>query len=330
MVQIFSIQNEKPWKEVISRSLNHDFYHTWYYHYLNRCSSPILFVYEHDGDFIAFPFIQRLSYSEQIHLVSAYGYVGPVSNKNFSDLDLTVLEGFESEFRSFLRTQAISSVSSRLHPFIDQNFLMQRLGGDLIAGKSVVVDLSMSIEEQRKNYRRNLWREIKKMQRKGYYLRESKTDAAITNFISIYWENMKRINAKDVYYFNEQYFFDFMRSDDFDARLVFVVAGNETICASLITLKNKIIQGYLIGTRGEYLSESPAKLLVDQVSVVGRELGMKYYNLGGGLNFEEDQLFKWKSGFSRLYFNCNKWKYPSVNGVKSVIGVISNLYLIPW
>lgn len=313
MTRIITIQQKEEWRDIISRSLNYDFYHTWYYHSLDRSGQPLLFIYEKDGDFIAFPFIERGRSMPDPHLASVYGYVGPVSNKKFVDLQSKILNGFKEGFVSFLRSSGIKSASSRLHPFIDQSFLIEKMGGSVTEGKSVVIDLSISIEEQRKNYRRNLWGDIKKMQSKGYRLREFGTDDAIRTFISIYWENMKRIGAKEAYYFNEQYFFDFMKSKDFVTKLVFINSGDIPICASLITLTNGIIQGYLIGTSGKYLPESPAKLLVDQVSVIGRELGMKYYNLGGGLNFEEDSLFKWKSGFSRLSLDCKKWTYDSLH-----------------
>src|SRR5690606_37997607 len=131
----------------------------------------------------------------------------------------------------------------------------------------------------------------------------------IESFISIYWENMKRIGADEVYLFDTQYFVDFMASDDFDVRLIVVIADGQPVCASLVTLTDGIIQGYLIGTCQEYLAESPAKFLLDQVTVVGRNLGMKYFNLGGGLNFDEDKLFHWKSGFSRLYLSSDKWTF---------------------
>lgn len=313
MTRIITIQQKEEWRNIVSRSLNYDFYHTWYYHSLDRSGQPLLFVYEKDDDFIAFPFIERSRSLSDAYLASVYGYVGPVSNKKFADLQLKTLDGFKEGFVSFLRSSGIKSVSSRLHPFIDQSIMIEKLGGTLIDGKSVVIDLSISIEEQRKKYRRNLWGDIKKMQSKGYHLKEFGTDDAIRKFISIYWENMNRIGAKEAYYFNEQYFFDFMKSEDFVTKLVFINSGDIPICASLITLTNGIIQGYLIGTSCKYLSESPAKLLVDQVSVMGRQLGMKYYNLGGGLNFEEDSLFKWKSGFSRLCFDCNKWTYNSLH-----------------
>lgn len=314
-LHVITIQQQTEWRDVINRSIGYDFYHTWHYHSLNRSGEPILIVYECEGDFIAFPFIRRCRNSSECYLASVYGYTGPVSNKKFRDWNVLLLQDFEREFILFFKNNGYSSVTSRLHPFIDQENLLKRFGGEIKEGKSVAIDLSTTIEGQRKGYRRNLWGYIKKLRRQGYYVKEGSPND-IHSFISIYWENMRRVGADEVYFFDEQYFLDFIASEDFDARLFFVFLGTEAVCASLVTFTNGVIQGYLIGTRGQYLSESPAKLLVDQVSVVGREQGMKYYNLGGGLNFEEDQLFKWKSGFSRSYFNSDKWTFRPFKGAK--------------
>lgn len=311
-LHVITIDQKREWRDVINRSIHYDFYHTWYYHSLDKGGEPILIVYESEGNFIAFPFVIKQHNSIDRNLASVYGYTGPLSNKSFEDWDINALKDFHTEFLAFFRAGKYGIATTRLHPFMDQVRLLENIGGEFKEGKSVAIDLSTSIDEQRKGYRRNLWRDIEKLRRKGYHLKEGSSND-IHSFISIYWENMKRIAADEVYLFNEQYFFDFIGSEDFDVKLFFVIAGKQPICASIVTLTNGIIQGYLIGTREEYLSESPAKFLVDQVSVIGRKLGMKYYNLGGGLNFEEDKLFKWKSGFSRLYLNSNKWTFSSVS-----------------
>lgn len=308
---MIAIHQEHEWKEIIRQSHYYDFYHTWYYHQMQEVNKPVLLVYRYRDDFIAFPFIRIDENSGESHLASVYGYVGPLSNKKFRDIDEGMLCGFREDFYSFLKTEGYTRVTSRLSPFSDHQLLIDKLGGEILNGKSVVLDLSVPLEVQRKHYRRNLWASIKKLQQKGYCVREGTGESAIRTFISIYWENMRRIGAHDVYLFNEQYFFDFAKADDFGAKFFFVFAGDEAIAASVVTMMNGIVNGHLIGTRGSYLAESPAKLLVDQVSVVGRQLGMKYYNLGGGLNFKEDQLFSWKAGFSRLFLESNKWIYSS-------------------
>ncbi|MGV3706737.1 MAG: GNAT family N-acetyltransferase [Arcticibacter sp.] len=306
---IKTIYEETEWKAIIQRSHCYDFYHTWYYHSLDKSGCPILLLYQYNEDFIAFPLIRKSTNTGSQHLASAYGYVGPVSNKKFHDISEQMLMGFRDAFFLYLKLEGYQQVTARLSPFLDQNFLINTLGGNLAEGKAVVLDLSVPIEYQRKNYRRNLMGKIRKLERKGYYVGEGNGEADLRTFISIYLENMNRIGATDVYLFNEQYFFDFLKADDFEAKLYFVFAGNEVICATIVTLTNGFINGHLIGTRNEYLSESPAKLLVDQLSIIGRQLGMKYFNLGGGLNFREDQLFSWKSGFSRLFFSSEKWTF---------------------
>jgi len=306
---IIPIYEETEWKAIIQHSHSYDFYHTWYYHSLDTSGRPILLLYRYNDDFIAFPFIRKSDSEGRHHLASVYGYVGPLASKKFDALGEQMLLGFKNAFFLYLKLEGYQHVSARLSPFLDQSFLINTLGGQLAEGKAVVLDLSISIEDQRKNYRRNLMGKIRKLERKGYYVREGQGEADVRTFISIYLENMKRIGATDVYLFNEQYFFDFLKADDFEAKLFFVFAGNEVVCATIVTLTNGFINGHLIGTRGEYLSESPAKLLVDQLSIFGRQLGMKYFNLGGGLNFKEDQLFSWKSGFSRLFLNSEKWTF---------------------
>ncbi|WP_407426246.1 GNAT family N-acetyltransferase [Arcticibacter sp.] len=328
-LHVLTIDQKSEWRDVINRSFHYDFYHTWYYHSLDKSGEPILLIYENGGDFIAFPFVKRRKGLSDKSLGAAYGYTGPVSSKRFQDWDVKELETFDAGFLTFLRDGEYHSVTTRLHPFIDQTRLLERLGGEFKEGKSVAIDLSISIDEQRKSYRRSLWAGIEKLRRKGCYVKEGGADD-IHTFISIYWENMRRIGADDVYLFNEQYFFDFMASEDFDVKLFFVFSGTEPICASMVTFTNGVIQGYLIGTREQYLSESPAKFLIDQVSVFGREHGMRYYNLGGGLNFEQDQLFHWKLGFSRLCLNSNKWTFSPFNGAQTFIGFISNLCLLHW
>ncbi|PRY48302.1 acetyltransferase (GNAT) family protein [Arcticibacter pallidicorallinus] len=307
-LRVITMDQKCEWKDVISRSIQYDFYHTWYYHSLDRSGEPILIIYELEGDFISFPFVIRSKNSSDRYLSSVYGYTGPLSNKNFQDWDIDVLKDFDREFLEFLKAGEFSTVTARLHPFMDQVLLLENLGGEFKEGKSVAIDLSTSIEQQRKGYQEGHRRDIEKLRRKGYYLKEGSPED-IDSFISIYWENMKRIGADEVYLFDTQYFVDFMASDDFDVKLFFVIADGQPVCASLVTLTDGIIQGYLIGTRQEYLAESPAKFLLDQVTVIGRNLGMKYFNLGGGLNFDEDKLFHWKSGFSRLYLSSDKWTF---------------------
>jgi hypothetical protein len=51
------------------------------------------------------------------------------------------------------------------------------------------------------------------------------------------------------------------------------------------------------------------KLLFDEASVIGKNMGMRYLHLGGGVGGREDSLFNFKCGFSDLFMNFNTWRY---------------------
>ena len=172
------------------------------------------------------------------------------------------------------------------------------------------MDLSISLEEQRNAYRESFLRKVKQLRKKGFYVKEVNAEEDIKIFALIYRLNMHRIDASDKYYFDYAYFKTLLDSDEVDARLLFVYDTNDyPISGIIVVITNGIIQFHLLGTREEYLADSPAKLLIEEVTIIGRALGVKVFNLGGGLGFKEDSLFKWKTGFSHLTFDYRSWRF---------------------
>lgn len=310
---LISIQQKKEWTDYIKRSAEYDFYHTWHYHALDQSGgTPFLFIYEEARDFIAFPLIRRkIEGSALSDLSSVYGYTGPLSNLSFEQLAECFMERFKFNFLSFLKAEGSVSVFSRLHPLFRQNCLLERFGGLYDNGKTICIDLSVPIEVQRKKYKKNIYESIKKSWKAGLKVVETKCIADISTFRTIYKENMLRIGASDYYHFSMQYFIDLLGTDEFDCRLVLVYDGDQAISGSIITFTRGIIQCHLMATRTEYLNTSPAKFLVDEISMIGRRYGMRYYHLGGGFGFKEDSLFKWKSGFSDFFLNYKSWRFVS-------------------
>jgi hypothetical protein len=311
MKKIITLIQKNEWIYYVQKSLNHDFYHTWTYHFLDNNGVPLLFVYEEGEDFIAFPLIKRnIPETNLYDFSSVYGYSGPISNKNFKELDESFINRFKNRFLSYLSAENIVSIFSRLHPFFDQEFLLQKFGGVWDNGKIIAIDLNIPLEEQRSRYQNRVLRQIKQMNRKGYKVRQASTLEDINIFKEMYTASMLRLDASQSYIFNDQYYTDLLNSKELDAKLLFVYNENDIpICGAIVVFTNKIIQAHLLATKQEYYAESPAKLLTDEIAILGRSMGMKYYNLGGGLGFKEDSLFNWKSAFSKLTFQFNSWRF---------------------
>lgn len=307
-----TLEERGKWIDLIRRARSYDFYHSWTYHSLDNSKGNVLmFVYEEGPDFIAIPLIKRsIPDSEYYDMSSVYGYSGPVSNLEFKDLNPDFTGRFKKAFLDFLEEEKVVTIFSRLNPFFDQAAILEPFGGLVANGKVVVFDLGLSIEMQRQNYHGGVLRKIRKLREKGYYVKEGGTDEDIKNFVSIYTSNMLRVDASETYYFDEPYFKALLRADEFDARLVFVYdKDNYPVCGAIVVHTNGIMQAHLLGTRTAWLADSPAKLLTEEITILGREMGAKYYNLGGGLGFKEDSLFLWKTNFSSLTFEYQTWRF---------------------
>jgi len=308
--RLINFQQSEEWTAYVHNSVNYDFYHTWHYHSLEKNGDPFLFVYEESDVFIALPLLKReIENSGLYDLTSVYGYSGPISNKKFADISDQILENFKYFFLNFMNTGRYICVFCRLNPFIDQKVLIEKIGGISNNGKTVYMDLSISIEEQRIGYEKRMGRQIRHLRKMPYIIKEAKTGDEISLFTAMYNENMHRLKAEKSYFFNEDYFAAIIKEDS--CNLIVMYDGIKMICGAIIMCCGGIIRNHLSATAVDYVNQSPSKLLTDEISIIGRQLGMKYFHLGGGLGGREDSLFKFKSSFSNLFLEDSTWKFVS-------------------
>lgn len=322
---IISIDEKELWNGYIQKAAIYDFYHTWYYHSLEKSGKPFLFVYHEKDDFIALPLLKRrIEDTAYFDCTSVYGYAGPVSNVPFQHLEEKVIEGFKQALSTFLESENIVSVFSRLHPLINQQALLEHFGGIFNNGRTVAIDLTLTTEEQRLKYRRSIRQKVNQLRRKGFVVKEAVSEEEINEFVRIYNENMIKVNASSYYFFDEQYFFDLLNADDFNSKLLLAYYENKITSGGVVTFSNNIMQFHLAATSNEFLCEAPMKLLFDEAASVGKDMSMRYLHLGGGVGGREDSLFDFKAGFSDMYFNFNTWRYivnmPAYNALVSQFG----------
>jgi len=310
MTKVLSIHDKLEWNAYVSKAVEYDFYHTWHYHTLDTVGSPLLFIYESDEGFIGLPLIKRpIPGTSYYDLTSVYGYTGPISNMAMHCIPENVIEAFKKEFIRFLADGKFVSVFSRLTPFCQQTNILARFGGLHNNGLTVALDLSIDDDTRRKGYRNSTLPTIKQAWKKGIVVKEAKGPEAVATFASIYLENMQRVGASKMYLFDERHFDKLINTDEYDARILMVCDGDIAMAGTIVTFTNGVIQAFLIGTRNEYRKYSPSKFLVDEICLLGKSLGMRYYNLGGGVGFKEDSLFTWKAAFSPLHLPYKTWRY---------------------
>jgi lipid II:glycine glycyltransferase (peptidoglycan interpeptide bridge formation enzyme) len=308
---IKEITSKQEWDNVLSKVDTYDFYHTYDYHTISKLEDEkcVLLHFEKDNYLIAIPLIIRpIEGTDCFDITSVYGYSGPVSKNisyNFNNTQ------FITEFREYLFNKKIVSVFSRLNPFINhQKDILKNLGDCEDLSSVVFIDLTNDIEVQRQGYQRRIKSHINKS-RRLCTIKKAQTQEEIEAFIDIYYENMNRVDAEDSYYFDKDYFFKFLKCNDFKTDLLLAIDNdtNQYISGVMFVKTNQIVQYHLSGTKTDFLNIMPVKMLIDEMRILATNKGYKYLNLGGGLGSKEDSLLRFKKSFSKELKTFSLWKY---------------------
>ncbi|NNE76333.1 MAG: peptidoglycan bridge formation glycyltransferase FemA/FemB family protein [Pricia sp.] len=309
MIEI--ITDREEWNDTINKIGHYDFYHTYYYHLLSKKDEEthILIVYSEGELIIALPLLLRnipdTSYRDA---TSVYGYAGPICNTPGTKSDI---ELFQKKLHDFLIAENIISVFTRLHPYINyQEIILNNIGSIISPGKVVHIDLRKQLDIQRQQYGSRLKTYVNKA-RRLYTIFEGKEEKDIQQFMDMYHENMRRVNADEYYFFDSRYFYQLMISSFFKVDLL-LCSSDETgqmIGGAMFIKTGDIVQYHLSCCKEQYLHLNPVKLLIDEMRIKATEEGYTYFNLGGGKGIKSDSLFKFKASFSKEYRPAKFWKY---------------------
>lgn len=310
MIEI--IRSKTKWDAFLDQIDYYDFYHTYDYHELSIKPDEecILITYSEDETLIGLPFIVRqIPDCDYKDLTSVYGYAGPVSKNLTEHFDSLK---FSNALNKCLKEQHIVSVFSRLNPFVDfQHQILDRIGNIEHVGQIVNIDLTLPIDIQRQKYQRRIKGQINKA-RRLCTVRKATSKEDILEFIKIYYENMDRVEARNSYYFEQDYFFKFLESDSLELDLLLATLNEtgEIIAGVMFVKTNNIVQYHLSGSKEAHLDIAPVKLLIDEMRICATEEGgYDFFNLGGGYGSQNDSLLRFKLSFSKQLYDFCVWKY---------------------
>lgn len=316
-MKIEILTKKKDWDIFLQSVDDYGFYHTYDYHQISKSDSDeaILIKYTDNDILIGLPLlIRKIEDTEYFDAISVYGYSGPIGSK--TPLNFTTTN-YEKTLLDFFNEKKIISAFIRLNPYLAfQNVLFSNLSGISYfgklsyLGKIVNINLSKPLEFQRSKYQRRLKTHINKANRL-LSLKIAKTKEDYKKFEQLYYDNMKRINAKESYFFSDAYFEKLNTSNDFETEVLLAI-DNETqkvISGCMFVKTNSMVQYHLSGSDENYNHLNGTKFLIDNMRIKATEEGYSNFNLGGGLGANEnDSLFRFKSSFSDEYHSFFVWK----------------------
>jgi carbamoyl-phosphate synthase large subunit len=319
-LRILRTHQSAEWMETLQRLVRHDFYFLPGYHALAEQrgeGEARLFVYEESGYLIALPLIVRPiakltelgpAAEDWYDATSVYGYAGPVASS--TTLPSEVVGRFHEALENALSELRVVSLFSRLHPLLEQEHLVAGAGECRAGGKTISIDLTLPEEAQRAQYRGNVRSRIKQLRRSGFSCGDDREKRHLRDFISIYYETMRRVGAQEGYFFEQDYFLGL--ADQLGETLHLFISrapDGEMLGGGLFTLCNGVVQYHLGGTRDASLKLSPTALMFDQVRIWANAQGARVLHLGGGVGASEDSLFQYKAGFSERRHAFSTWRW---------------------
>jgi lipid II:glycine glycyltransferase (peptidoglycan interpeptide bridge formation enzyme) len=287
------------WKSALNEIGRFDFVHTYDFHKLssdNGEGEPLLFVVRaSNGKVLAcWPTLKCIiPGTNYVDLSCVYGYGGPIFAESI-DVALVMSELYQS----MVNFGAVS-LFSRMHSlFIDDITDDVNRGEQL--GDVVVIDVKRS-GSHLMTYRGSHRREIVNAYKKGLEVVVDWDCAELDDFIDIYQNAMRDLNASDYYLFKKAYFEKIVAAVDFKVFIISASFEGVKIASSMFIVTNDLMQYYLSGSDYAYRNLNASKAIIAKAHELASELGVRKLILGGGVGSQKDSLFKFKAGFSKNF-----------------------------
>lgn len=284
------------------RDINYSFDYNFLYE-KNGDGQIRLFVFEQKGHVYFYPFLIRPVVSDDTateykDIETVYGYTGPVSTCN----DEEFVVAADKSFCNYCLTEKIITEFIRFNPLLQNQKLLERIASiNLIALRDyVTVDLSPDNEKILAEYSSQNRNKIRKAEKAGIEIEFDKDGNRFGDFVSIYLENMKRLNASPMYFFSTE-FFDGLQGLAKKSGVLINAIENGVTIGSSVFLKGSLFGHYFLSSATERgRSQAVSNLMLHHGILWAKKSGLKSLHLGGGVTGEEsDPLLVFKKNFSQ-------------------------------
>jgi hypothetical protein len=319
-LRLLTLDDLEAWRSVLGSIERHDVYHIPEYYLASRDileGEPMLFVYSEGGRHAALPVLLRpielgggTGGAVYRDATSVYGYPGAVTNVAQRTPEAREFrEGFQDSLRMVFDDLGIVSFFSRTNPLIETNWLFEGMTEPCLLGQTVGVDLCLDDDHPLCRTSTNHRRNFNKAVRQGVRCFADQEGETLGQFIEIYEETMRRVNAKGEYVFPHSHYEDLLMNLGHRVCLFYALYNGVIISSCMFFLCNGIAQYHLGGTRTEHLDLSPMRAIFDYVKTWSRDRGFSWIHLGGGVGARQDSLFRFKAGMSGLRLDYYVLKY---------------------
>lgn len=232
---------------------------------------------------------------------TAYGYGGPISNSDDDNWNHCAFRGIYD----LLKSSNYLCGFTRFHPLLHNESLVEEESETrsiklLYDRKTIAIDTSGTCDDiwstQINSKNRNM---IRKAEKNELIFNAEYDYESYDEFIKLYDETMKRLNADEFYFFDRDYYYRLKENLKGQSFLGTIKKDGKLICAAIFMYSKAYGHYHLEGSDREYSGLGANNLLLWKAACEMNKLGIKEFHLGGGTSgAEDDSLYKFKKAFS--------------------------------
>lgn len=309
MLSVITIDDSRQWNDIVKSFKYYDVYYLSEYTNAFRIhgdGEPILFYYEgkhirainvamkrdveNDKNFSGE--IPKGSYYD---LVTPYGYGGFLIEGDKSDNKIKLIN---DEYSTYCKNNRIVSEFVRFHPILENHRRLDNIYDISALGKTVSVNLK-STEHIWNGFTSQNRNKIRKAKKLGVEVYLGRNPELFHKFIELYNATMDKDNAKDYYYFEEDFYKSVLDDLKYNSLIFYAVFVEKIVAMSIFIFANQQLHYHLSASDSEYRNVAPTNLLLYEAACWGCENGYYALHLGGGLGSKEDSLYKFKKAFNK-------------------------------
>lgn len=301
MILTIGINEAKKWDSIVYSFRNYDVNYLSQYSKAFKSAGagePLLLYYENGSTkainvimvrdiALSDNFKGKLQTNKWFDISTPYGYGGFwIEGEDYKTL--------EEEYENFCKKEGFISEFVRFHLFSQYKDIFN---GTLESHtNNVVRSLDLNIDDMLMDFEHKVRKNIKKANKAGLEIEIDEVGNRIEEFLDIYYDTMRRNNAKSEYFFPEAFFRNLNEMIG-NYAYFHVLYKNMVISTELVIYGKENCYSFLGGTRCDYFDLRPNDFLKFEIIKWAKVKGLKRFILGGGYG-EDDGIFRYKKSFA--------------------------------
>ena len=306
-VAVFDSSNRESWENwfhalpAALQDINFSYDYQMLYE-LNGDGSIRLFIYKEQDSIFYYPFLIRAISNSVIgdgylDIENVYGYTGPL----WSSQDSGFRERASEAFHTWCKEHKVVCEFIRFHPLL-HNAIEAKKEKDISViplRDYVFVNLEQTENEIFDSYTSQNRNKIRKAEKNGVAIIVDQELSYFDDFVRIYTDNMKSLNAARMYFFSSPFYTQLKKLVKEKGFLILAIKDNVVLGSSVFLGEGNIVHYFLSSAIDEGKKLAVSNLMLHAGILEGRKRGMKIMHLGGGITPEEsDPLLVFKKNFS--------------------------------